>query len=120
MKVVINKCYGGFNLSDKAIEACIELGMTVGEDKDDDLYRKDFCKGKKRLFGNIYWANHSDDQVFRCDPRVIKVVEQLGDEANGHCSKLRIIDIPFDSYDGWHIEEYDGMEQIAEDHQTWG
>ena len=35
MKVVINCKYGGFGMSDKAIERCIELGMTISNDEEE-------------------------------------------------------------------------------------
>ena len=31
MEIVLNRCWGGFALSDKAIALCIEKGMTVAE-----------------------------------------------------------------------------------------
>jgi hypothetical protein len=47
----------------------------------------------------------------------VQVVEELGDEANGRCSELSVVEIP----DGvqWEIVEYDGLEHIAEQHRTW-
>lgn len=67
----------------------------------------------------------SDDYKFvidccpeqRNDPRLVKIVEKLGEEANGRFAKLKVIEIP----DGveWEIEEYDGYEHVAEKHRTW-
>ena len=62
-----------------------------------------------------YWYSGN---IRRTDPILIEVVETLGKEANGDCAKLRVIDIP-DSID-YEITEYDGVESIAERHQTWG
>lgn len=56
--------------------------------------------------------------IERNDPKLVKVVEELGEEANGQCADLRIIDVPKGVK--WHVEEYDGNEHIAEDHRTWG
>jgi len=53
----------------------------------------------------------------RADPKLIQVVEELGDKANGSCAKLEIVEIP-DGVD-WQIEEYDGNEHVAEKHRTW-
>jgi hypothetical protein len=114
MKVVINKCFGGFGLSDKAVEACIALGMTVGNEFDEG---KDFIHLPE---DGQYYAEHTHTNAFRCDLRVVQVVEQLGDEANGFCAKLKIVEIPFDGPKGWHIEDYDGKEHVAADHGTWG
>lgn len=53
----------------------------------------------------------------RADPILIQVVEELGDEANGKCAKLRIVEIP-DGVD-YEISEYDGNEHVSEKHRTW-
>lgn len=54
----------------------------------------------------------------RTDPDLIRVIETLGDKANGKYSKIEIVEIP----DGvqWEINEYDGLEHIDEVHRTWG
>jgi hypothetical protein len=58
-----------------------------------------------------------DRDIPRDDPDLIAVIESMGDEANGSCAKLRIVEIP----DGtkWEIKEYDGNERVAEVHSTW-
>ena len=53
----------------------------------------------------------------RTDPLLIKVIEELGEDANGSCAKLTIVEIP-DGID-YEIDEYDGIEHIAEKHRTW-
>ena len=90
MKIVINKCYGGFGLSDKALEWLKERGVEA-----------------ERSY-----------LVDRLHPLVIDCVEALGEEANGPHAKLRIVEFPDDIE--WEIEEYDGIERIAEKHRTWG
>ena len=91
-KIVINKCFGGFGLSKKALGRFNELC----EDKD-----------KTHYAGNINREHLS----------LIKVVEELGDEANSWHSKLSIVAIPDDV--NYQIDEYDGREHIAETHRTW-
>ena len=54
----------------------------------------------------------------RTDPLLIRVIEELGDMANGRCAKLKVVEIP-DGTD-YIIDEYDGNEHIAEAHRTWG
>jgi hypothetical protein len=44
-------------------------------------------------------------------------VQELGEAANGQYAKLKVVTIPDDVE--WTIEEYDGMEWIAEAHRTW-
>ena len=84
MKVVINTCYGGFELSDKAMEM---LGIDYS------------------------W------KIERNDPNLIKVVESLGEEANGRFSCLKVIEIPDDVE--WFIDDHDGVESIHEKHRVW-
>lgn len=68
---------------------------------------------------NSLYRKHSlkSDDVRRDDPRLVRVVEELGELANGHFAELKIIDIP-DGVD-WTIEEYDGREHVSEVHRTW-
>ena len=90
MKIVINTCYGGFGLSTAA----------------EKLYKT--RSGKEEFY---------DFQLERDDLILIAVVEELGEAADGGCAELKIVEIP----DGvnWQIEEYDGLEHIAEVHRTW-
>lgn len=81
MKIVINKCFGGFGLSEKARKI-------LGIDNSFDEY-----------------------QIDRNDPKLIEVVETLGDEANGRCARLRVVNIPDDATD-WELDEYDGAEEV--------
>lgn len=118
MKVVINRCYGGFGLSDKAVERYAELkGMKLVKQKEksygDSAYWLDGIEDDEHYFS----AYDLYDKEHRADPVLIQVVEELGDEANGWCAELNIVDIPDDVK--WHIAEYDGIEWIAEDHRTW-
>lgn len=122
MKIVINKCYGGFGLSDQAFERLIELGMTVTKYDKDGKYEDDSAdivdsSGKySSLLGKYSFTRFLDWQI-RTDLRVIQVVSELGAAANGSHAELSTIEIP----DGveWQIEEYDGIEWIAEKHRTW-
>ena len=117
MKVVINVCYGGFGLSNKAVKRCLELGMketTYNKQGNYTDETADFVKSEKK-----YYAKNSHLESFRANPIVVQVVEQMGDKANGDFAKLKVIDIPFDSIEGWHIDEYDGWESICENHRSW-
>ena len=89
-KIVINKSFGGFSLSQKAIEYYLQLS---GKNKVDDY------------------------SVERDDPYLIQIVEELGEEVNNRFSKLKIVEIPDDAE--WEICEYDGQEWIAEKHRVW-
>jgi len=101
MKIVVNKSIdyndsydtgGYFALSEKAME---EL------DIDND---------------NIY--TDSENEESRADPKLVEVVERLGNEANGKTARLEIIRIPDDV--DWEIEcDSAGYEWVAEKHRVW-
>lgn len=77
MKIVVNRCWGGFSLSKEAYK---ELGLP--------------------------WDGHGFADVERDDPKLVETVERLGDAANGRHSELKVIEIPdgisweIDNYDG--------------------
>jgi len=48
---------------------------------------------------------------------LVRVIEELGDDANGRFSELKLVNIP-DEVE-WQIEEYDGLEWVAEKHRIW-
>ena len=73
---------------------------------------------KRRKHNELYRSlSLEESPENRADPNLIKVVEELGEEASGRLSKLKIVEIP----DGveWTIEEHDGNEWVAEKHRTW-
>jgi hypothetical protein len=93
-RVVINKCYGGFRLSDAGLALYKQYAQT------------DDC-----------WVCFDDDSQ-RASVHLVRVVEELGAAAAGSSSsELKIVDVPDDVE--WTIEEYDGIEWVAEVHRTW-
>ena len=89
MKVVINKCFGGFGLSPEAYK-----------------------------FLNIPWDEYGfafDED--RSNPALVKCVEELAAAAGGRYSSLKVVEIPDDVE--WEINEYDGLEHVAEKHRGW-
>lgn len=143
-KVVINTCYGGFSLSLKAKEslAKIKENQNLFHYKlnyDSRYYEKVTLEetdkdGRDGVFVNTFTKDlgekfHQDEsqEIFerygyyfepeRHDLDLVKVIEELGDEANNLVSELKIIEIPDDVE--YEIKEYDGMEWIAEKHRTW-
>lgn len=157
-KVVINKCYGGFSLSPRALRRIAELQgrkayffrqdlkdglrspyigpLTLAEaDKAFIVYAFDIpnpnevLQEKKdwheqtvaeRLAANALYSKHSLDNRpdKRDDPLLVQVVEELGTKANGSHAELKVVEIPADV--DFIIDEYDGMESVAETHRTWG
>lgn len=108
-KIVYNNCYGGYTLSDKAIEWLSEHGSER---------TKKFI-AQKRLEANEKTINDSTKIFYvmdalryflqRHDPDLVAVVEALGKEVNGTFSSLAIEEIDGDQY---YIEEYDGKETV--------
>lgn len=92
MKIVINRCYGGFSLSRKAYVLWCEKEGIIPQ----DTYGYDITRNNKSL---------------------VEVVEELGEDAGGTYSDLRTVEIPDDV--DWIIQEYDGIEWVAEKHRTW-
>ena len=114
MKIVINKCYGGFGLSEEAI-------FLYGKKKGINII-KDKKKSNKLVshyyIDDIKDGNYfSDSNIKRNDPILVEVVNELGEKADGTYSELKIVEIPDDVE--WIIEEYDGNEWVAEDHRRW-
>lgn len=120
-KVVINSCFGGFSLSNEAFERLLERKGIEFE-----------TTPSKFAFGNSknYWhKGHAGQEEFyisfydfvngeqRDDADLVAVVEEIGTQANGSCSELKIVEIPDDVE--WHIDEYDGLEHVAENHRIW-
>ena len=130
MKIVINRCYGGFVLSDAAYEKLIEWGIPVRRYEenppegivsekeviyDDNL--TDVPDHKAGRSGRRYWEVWLSSSHSRSHPLLVRVVEELGEKAHGECAKLKVVDVP-DEVD-WDIDDYDGMESVHERHSSW-
>ena len=106
MKVVINREFGGFSLSVAAVQRYAEI---IGL----DIKYEDASRSWVYSDGNIF----EDYDIPRNDPALVRVVEEMGEAASDRYSLLKVIEIP-DNVE-WQIEEYDGMEHVAEVHRTW-
>ena len=98
-RILLNTKYGGFNLSGEAANMYREL--TKGVERPADWY--------------------ISEDVKRDDPILLHVVDTLGLKASsGNLSSLGIAEIPDDvPEDGWIIQDYDGVEWVAEKHRKW-
>lgn len=119
MKVVINDCHGGFGLSDDAFKMFLDRKGV--EYRTVEMERGAF--GNNKLMFYLAGSPESNDSaiydrdITRHDPDLVKIVEELGENAGSWSSKLKIIEIPDDIE--WQIEEYDGLEWVAEKHRIW-
>lgn len=90
MKLVINRCFGGFGLSDAAVAALKEKGC-----------------GHER---------HTGDDERLC-PALVATVEELGEAASDAMSRLEVVEVP-DGIT-YRIDDYDGMERVIESGHEW-
>ena len=122
MKVVINRCYGGFGLSEKAYTRLIKLGMRVTQFDDKGRFKDETAEIFERIKPNgilmgRYGLTDKSNPKTRTDQRLITVIEDLGEEANGNLAELEVVEIPAGVK--WEIEERYGMERIVEVHGIW-
>ena len=119
-RVAINRCYGGFGISNKAFEALLERkGIAYEKVPAKWPIRGDDYDYYKAGFAGVD-ENYLSEYTFyedRADRDLIAVLEDMGKEAWGWAAEIEIVDIPDDVK--WHIHDYDGMEHVAEDHRTW-
>lgn len=105
MKVVINRCFGGFGLSQEALQ---EIRKTNPELVDEHP--------ESSWLGALFLKSSYDDEI-RSNPAIVSVVERLGEKANDRYAKLAVVEVPDDV--SWSIHDYDGMEHVQENHRTW-
>lgn len=143
MKIALNKCFGGFQLSHKAVKRYLELQgkecffykQEVRTDNFKVTYKKitqDKAKGELFLsyftkdLGDVVTQGKADDDFIfysyfdydkRTDPLLIQVIEELGNEASGKLGKIEIVEVPNDL--DWEITDYDGIETLHEKHRSW-
>ena len=120
MKVVINRCFGGFGLSAEAFEEflrrkgvefdIVETDRSFGFSGKDYYYKGFAGVDEKMICEYDLYEN-------RADPALVSVVEDMGEKANGWAAELKVVDVP----DGveWDVHENDGLEWVAEKHRIW-
>lgn len=116
MKIVINKCYGGYGgISYTAAKLLIDREWKVSDGFTED--GRDYVDKDAKI---LLWRKEYsiiESKVSRTDKDLVEVVEILGGDADGTYSSYSVVEIPDDV--DWQIEEYDGLEWIAEKHRTW-
>lgn len=148
MKVVINKCYGGFSLSDAVYLKLIEYGIPCrayieqkrGENNlwlpeplndGEVIFDRELTPPETDEMSALWHKNkNSGSRLFsnrywetwikdrRDDPRLIKAIEEIGTELASG-DYARLKIIEIPDGTKYTVEEYDGQEWIAEEHKTW-
>ena len=111
-KIVINKSYDQFCVSHKAFLRLRELGQREAV-QEADL--------------GAYWPlaasprepslNQCGKLIPRDDQKLAQVVEELGEEANGHGAELKVVAIPDDVK--WQLDISGAVEHVSEVHRIW-
>lgn len=121
MKIVINKCWGGFGLSKICMDELIKREHPIACQYMNDLaesFKKDMEFYSKKGWSYDPYKQHYYPDIPRNDPILIDVIEKLGTDVCGtDLSNLSIVEIPDDI--DWEIDNYDGMESIHEKHRVW-
>lgn len=91
VKIVVNRCFGGYGLSEAAYA---ELGLEWDR------------------YGLEYREHYNRDSQ-----ELVACVEKLGAAASGSLAKLKVVDIQDDV--DWVIEDTDGFETIRERAREW-
>lgn len=99
-KIVTNRCIGSFGLSREAFDRLREMGNPFALSEPDDSASGLFC-----------------EKIDRTDPMLIRLLEELGEPANGPGAKMQITEIPSGVH--WGIIEEGGYENVAEKLRIW-
>lgn len=91
-KVVYNDCYGGFDLSKKAL-----------------------AEYNRRKSTAILYA----DDILQTDPILIDLVETMGKEVNTNVSNLKIKEFPLKFLNFLKWDEYEGKESVTIDYDRY-
>lgn len=86
MKLVINSDFGGFSISQKAMEWLLDKGMTIEQ------------------------IRELEEHENRANKLFVECVETLEEIANGFCASLKVVEYDEHPY---YIEEYDGSEAVV-------
>lgn len=137
-KVILNKCYGGFDVSDEgyrlyAKKKGLELfayesdysKRPITYTKVDLPTRNIFVFYSTKDLGDVstgddVFKNRLDlNEELREDETLLEVVEELGEKASGTFGKLVIVEIPDDVAEDYVIDNYDGIEVLHQRVKEW-
>ena len=134
-KVILNKSYGGFEVSKEAYELYAKKkGLKLfyyDRDGKTDKYR--YAVDKGNLFVDIFTKDFGNNVIisdenfekyglylnsdYREDSILIEVVEELEEKASGCCGRLVVVEIPDDL--DYVIDKYDGIEILHQKVKEW-
>ena len=112
-RIVINRSYDEFCISHKALIRLRELGQREALAETDHGAYWPLAAGPREPSLNQYGK-----LIPRDDEKLVCVVEELQEAADGHAARLKIVTIP-DDVKGL-ITKIEGGEQVSEAHRTWG
>ena len=121
MKVAVNKCYGGFNVSKEVALKLKAKGHYIVMDGE---YYKDGSGPCSSIFGNSYIVDNDTFNInsdnyyeYRTHKDLIEALEST-ENKNGECANIKIVEVK----DGveFMIDEYDGFERIITKYDVLG
>jgi len=137
MKILLNKCFGGFTISSDAYSLyCEKKNIECHFYKEnswnilqkctfEQVQKDPYCYCVSKDLGNRadyntlskYIIKDPRDYDLRTDKTWIEVVEELGEKVDTWASNICVIEIP----DGieYEIHDYDGFETVYEKGRCW-
>jgi hypothetical protein len=122
VKVVVNRCFGGFGVSLQAARRMAALGHRQAAAEVAE-YDGKVSNPSQRTPSEAKWgvtwygSGICRDRDERTDPILVRVVEEMGEAASDELARLEVAEVPADAR--WYIHEYDGSESVYEEHRTW-
>lgn len=138
MKIVINTCSCRFGLSETGMQRYADIkGLELFVERKSshvtnywlappDQRPRELSPGEWQNMSLEAHTAYSDAysvvslspyDLNRDDPVLVQVVEELGNTASNPYCSLKVVEIPDDVE--WEINEYNGIEHVAEKHRTW-
>lgn len=114
-RVLICNKHGGFSLSRAAFHRLREMGNATALAEPDYGERWSDSSHHREPTGRVEGFCRD---IPRDDPMLLVVFDEMGQGAAGTFCELKAVEIP--GACEWQVEEYDGLEWVAETHRTWG
>ena len=111
-RIVINRSYDEFCISHQALVRLRELEQPQAMEETDTGAYWPQAAGPREPSLNQYGR-----LIPRDDEKLVRVVEELREAANGHAAMLKVVTIPDEVQ--WLITKTEGGEQVSEVHRTW-